>query len=65
MTLFQIQQAVKAGKTVHWASTAYQVEVDNLGQWFIHCTLNDHYIGLTHRDGITLNGKEEEFFIGG
>ena len=64
MTLQEIKDAVKAGKTVHWASRAYVVECDNIGQWLIHCTSNDNYIGLTWRDGVTMNGRPEEFFVG-
>jgi hypothetical protein len=32
-------------------------------QWLIKCELNDHCIGLTWRDGVTMNGKPEDFFI--
>lgn len=35
----------------------------SFGQYLIHSKCNNHYIGLTWRDGETLNGKEEEFFI--
>ena len=65
MTLEEIKTAVKAGKTVHWASKAYNVECDKIGQWLIHCTTNDTYIGLTWRDGVTLNGRPEQFFVEG
>lgn len=64
MNLMEIKKAVNEGKRVHWASTAYEVVKDKYDQWFIVCTLNDDAIGLTWRDGRTLNGKEEEFFIG-
>ena len=63
MTLDEIKEAVQAGKTVHWASDAYEVVCDNIGQWFIHCTLNDSYVGLTHTDGVTMNGREDQFYI--
>ena len=62
MTLLEIQTAVRAGQTVHWASRAYVVIVDSLGQWFIKC--GNHCIGLTHADNVTLNGKESDFFLG-
>lgn len=62
MTLEEIKQAVIEGRTVCWASPAYRVIQDNIGQWLIHCTINDSYIGLTHADGITLNGREDQFF---
>jgi len=62
MNLEEIKQAIADGKTVHWASHAYEVIKDSIGQYLIHCTLNDSYIGLTWRDDETLNGSEEEFF---
>ena len=63
MTLPEIKAAVLEGKTVCWSNTGYIVIRDNIGQWLIKFTPNDFYIGLTHRDGITLNGKETDFFI--
>lgn len=63
MNLEQIKAAVKAGKTVHCGTGAYIVIEDNKGQWMIKCTLNNYCIGLTHQDGVTLNGKEADFFI--
>jgi hypothetical protein len=65
MTLDEIKAAVAAGKTVHWGNESYRVMVDNLGQWLIHRAANDWTVGLTHRDGVTLGGAEEEFFIAG
>lgn len=61
MTLEEIKAAIAAGRTVHWASTAYVVELAPVG-YVIRCTANDNLIGLTWRDGVTLNGREEEFF---
>lgn len=63
MTLAEIKTAVDLGETVYWSSPVYKVVKDSLGQYSIKCTLNEHYIGLTHQDGITLNGREEEFYI--
>ena len=63
MTLIEIKQAVEAGRTVHWASTGYVVIKDSIGQWLIRCTYNGSCIGLTWRDGVTMNGRPEEFFI--
>lgn len=65
MTLEQIKTAVEDGHTVYWGSKPYRVIKDSLGQWFIVCDINGHMIGLTWADGKKLNGKEEEFFIGG
>ena len=63
MTLAEIKAAVLRGDTVHWASDIYRVVHDNVGQWLIHCTMNDHYIGLTWRDGVTMNGREDQFYL--
>ena len=64
MNLNEIKAAVRAGKTVHWASTNYVVEEDRIGQWHIICLSNRHCIGLTWQDGVTLNGREDQFFVG-
>ena len=63
MTLEEIKDAVNSGRKVYWHNPAYEVIVDSIGQWLIHCNMNDSYIGLTWRDGITLNGKESEFIL--
>lgn len=63
MNLQEIKAAVDAGKRVQWASPAYEVIKDRLGRYLIRCAENDHCIGLTHNDGVTLNGKPEEFTI--
>ena len=62
MNLEEIKKAVLNGEIVHWKSGAYQV-VEHFGQFSIKCLLNGHMIGLTHRDGVTMNGKEEDFYI--
>lgn len=62
MNLQQIKQAIADGKKVYWASALYEVIKDNIGQYLIKCKSNGHCIGLTWADGVTLNGKEEEFF---
>lgn len=70
MTLQEIKDAVESGKTVHWATKAYTVIKDQLSdgkhQWLIG--YNDgqrdaNYIGLTWRDGVTVNGRPEQFFV--
>lgn len=67
MTLEEIKAAVRAGDMVYWVNRAYQVKChvfpDGREQWHLVCNLNDYTIGLTHLDGVTMNGKEEEFFI--
>lgn len=67
MTLAEIKEAIEKGQTVHWASTAYTVIKDSIGQYLIGYDIGgrgENYIGLTWSDGVTLNGKEYEFFIG-
>ena len=72
MTLAMIKDAVDAGFTVCWRSELYEVrkerdwdtgKVDPNGRYFIICTKNNDTIGLTHLDGVTLNGKPTEFFV--
>jgi hypothetical protein len=63
MTLSEIKAAVEAGRTVCWHNSGYRVIKDNLGQWLIIFIPNQHCVGLTWRDGVTLNGKPEEFYI--
>ena len=63
MNLNEIKQAISEGKTVHWSNSAYQVVKDDKGQYFITCNQNGYSIGLTWADGLTLNGKEKDFYI--
>mgnify|MGYP003635920301 CR=1 FL=1 len=63
MNLQQIKTAIAQGKIVHWSNDNYKVILDNKGQYLIDCILNGYCIGLTWLDGITLNGKESEFYI--
>lgn len=63
MTLDEIKSAVDACKVVHWRSYAYRIIKDSLGRHLIMCILNQDCIGLTHRDGVTMNGKPEDFFV--
>lgn len=65
MTLEEIQSAVNSGKTVHWANDGYRVVPDGFGDHLIKCDHNGHCIGLTWKDGITINGKPEDFFLSG
>ena len=67
MKLAEIKQAVLNGEKVHWSSNAYDVIYTfdndfNIISWLIRCNVNDHCIGLTHLDGVTLNGNEDQFF---
>ena len=63
MTLNEIKTAIAQGKKVHWSNPAYDVIKDKIGQYLISCNLNGSCIGLTHMDEVTMNGKEEEFYI--
>lgn len=59
MNLKQIKAALAAGLPVHWSNVGYVVKGDT-----ITFTPNDHSIGLTWADGVTLNGEESDFFVG-
>lgn len=66
MTLDEIKAAVERGETVHWVNHGYTVIKDSIGQWLIAYlpgTPNENYIGLTWADGVTINGREDQFFI--
>lgn len=63
MTLDQIKQAINDGKNVYHVNKGYKVIRDKLGQYLIVYTPNQYTIGLTWQDGITLNGKENDFFV--
>ena len=62
MRLDEIKETVKNGKSVYWKNKGYKVITDSKNQWFIKCEYNDHCIGLTWRDGKTLNGHVDDFF---
>ncbi len=63
MTLQEIKTAIEEGKKVHWSNSLYDVIRDNIGQYLIICSSNKYCIGLTHTDGTTMNGNEEDFYI--
>ena len=63
MTLDEIKSAVDAGKVVHWKNYAYRVIKDKLGRYLTLCVMNQDCVGLTHRDGVTMNGKPKDFFV--
>lgn len=65
MTLSEIKEAVDSGKTVCWSNDRYKV-IKGKFDYLIGFDIGgrqENYIGLTWRDGVTLNGKEEEFYI--
>jgi hypothetical protein len=47
---------------VYWHNDNYEVIKDSIGQYLIHSRFNDYYIGLTHSDKKTMNGKEQDFY---
>jgi hypothetical protein len=61
MTLEQIKAAVDAGKNVFWKQYNYKVKKYASG-YVIECLDNGHAVGLTWRDGVTMNGDPEDFF---
>lgn len=63
MTLTEIKSAVESGQRVYWKNPGYQVVKDRIGQWHINCVWNNHCIGLTWADGVTMNGKPEDFHV--
>lgn len=63
MNLAEIKAAVDRGYKVFWGNKGYQVIKDNIGEYLIVYLPTGDAIGLTHRDGQTLNGQPEEFFL--
>ena len=64
MTLEEIKCAVMNGHTVHWENEAYVVEyAPDIDDFLIRCVLNANCIGLTWQDNVTMNGREDQFFI--
>ncbi|WP_020008873.1 hypothetical protein [Thioalkalivibrio thiocyanoxidans] len=53
--------AVDRGEWVFWQTLSYPVHKDHLGQYFIG--QGPGQVGLTWADGITLNGRIEDFFV--
>jgi len=56
-TAEDVRRAVVDGHKVFADTEAYPVIRDSIGQFLITCTMTEMCIGLTHRDGKTLNGK--------
>lgn len=65
MKLWEIQQAVKEGKTVCWKNEGYEVVRDGVRKhyYLIIFTSTGNCTGLTWQDGETLNGEEKDFYI--
>jgi hypothetical protein len=66
MNLEEIKAAVDAGLTVHWAQSNYVVvkgKKQLADEYLIKCLGNGNVIGLTWCDGVTLNGREDQFYL--
>jgi len=63
MTLQEIKDCTDDGCVVHWKSSTYCVKIW-AGDYAIVHQENLHGIWLVCNDGVTLNGKEEDFYIG-
>ena len=62
MTLEEIKEAVNKHIEVYYKSSNYVVTRSG-DEYFIMALGNGHTIGLTHMDDVTMNGKEEDFFM--
>ena len=62
-TVDSIKQAVDMGIDVYHKNSNYHVIKDSLNQYLIECQSNGYCIGLTWRDGTTLNGQLKDFYI--
>jgi hypothetical protein len=63
MTLQEIKTAIENGRRVYWKHEGYPVIKDGIGQFMICYIENQHCWGLTWRDGVTMNEKEEDFYL--
>ena len=62
MNLKEIQQAIDEGQTVCWSNDGYTIAKSDTGNYYI-AHFSGSIIGLTWLDGVTLNGKECDFYI--
>ncbi len=60
-TAQEIMAAVDRGESVYWHSLRYPVHKDHVGRYFIG--EGPGMVGLTWADGVTLNGRVDEFFV--
>lgn len=60
MNLTQIKISLDSGQKVYQHNGLYEVIKDSIGQYLIKSRGN--CIGLTHADGITLNGNDSDFY---
>jgi len=57
ITIQQIKEAINNGKRVFWHHRGYEVIKDSIGQFLIHCNMNDTYIGLHGMKGTEYENK--------
>ena len=63
MDLKEIKQAVDAGKKVTFQTGYVVIKNKKDNDYYIKCINNNHMIGLTWTDNVTMNGKESDFKI--
>ena len=63
MNLEEIKAAIDRGDVVYWGNKCYRVIQDKLGRYLVKCLPNNCCWGLTHADGVTLNGRPPAFFL--
>lgn len=63
VTACRIKEAVMNGLRVYKTHKGYEViYAPEIDEFLIKCHMNDRVIGLTWKDGVTLNAYPEEFF---
>ncbi len=62
MNLQEIKNAVDSGVIVHHHHAGYRV-IKGAAGYMISNVYNNNCIGLTWRNGVTMNGKEADFYI--
>ena len=63
MTLEEIKSAIQKGQTVNYKNSGAEVQKTKAGQYHIVTLFNNYRIGLTWANGVTVNGKPDDFFI--
>ncbi len=66
MKLEEIKKAVNEGHKVCWKHSLYTVIKDEDDYYMIawnEGARDANYTGLTHKDGVTMNGEEKDFYI--
>ena len=58
----ELKKAIDENINVYHHNPMYICYKDDIGQYLITCTSNEYTIGLTWRDGVTLNGNLKEFY---